>query len=83
MQVHTTLGIGFVTKRRWLMADNYNLTIDCSDGKRTSRYRVKSSDIMNIITRNFRKLGYNVITFGETLRELEKGNHKVIITKEK
>ena len=48
-----------------------------------SRYTVKDGKIMNQLTKDFRSMGYQVITFGETLRELEKGNHKVVIVKEK
>ena len=48
-----------------------------------SRYTVKDGKIMNQLTKDFRSMGYQVITFGEKLRELKKGNHKVIITKEK
>ena len=62
------------------MADTF--TLDFKSKESTSSYKVKSKDIMDMLTKNFRGQGYNVITFGETLRELEKGNHKVIITKE-
>ena len=48
-----------------------------------SRYRVQNTSIMNQLTKDFRSMGYNIITFGEKVRELEKGNHTVIITKEK
>lgn len=61
----------------------YDLTVDCTNGKRISNYRVKNADMMNLLTRNFRKLGYTVITFGEKVRELEKNGHTVVITKEK
>lgn len=48
-----------------------------------SRYRVQNANIMNQLTKDFRSMGYQVITFGSTVRELEKGNHTVVITKEK
>lgn len=63
------------------MADTF--TLDFKSNASTSSYKVKSKDIMDMLTRDFRSQGYNIITFGETLRELEKGNHTVIITKEK
>lgn len=47
-----------------------------------SNYRVKTTELMNTLTRNFRGQGYQIITFGEKVRELEKGNHIVVITKE-
>lgn len=47
-----------------------------------SRYTVKDGKIMNQLTKDFRSMGYQVITFGEKVRELEKGNHIVVITKE-
>ena len=62
------------------MADTF--TLDFKSDASTSSYKVKSKDIMDILTRDFRSQGYNIITFGETLRELEKGNHKVVIVKE-
>ena len=48
-----------------------------------SRYTVKDGKIMNQLTKDFRSMGYQVITFGEKIRELEKGKHTVVITKEK
>lgn len=48
-----------------------------------SRYRVQNTSIMNQLTKDFRSMGYNIITFGEKVRELEKGDHTVIITREK
>lgn len=60
----------------------YELTTDCKDDKRTSNYRVKNDEIANIVYLNFIRLGYQIVTFSEKVRELEKGNHKVIITKE-
>ena len=48
-----------------------------------SRYTVKDGKIMNQLTKDFRSMGYQVITFGSTVRELEKGNHTVVIAKEK
>ena len=62
------------------MADTF--TLDFKSNTSTSSYKVKSKDIMDILTRDFRSRGYSIITFGDTIRELEKGNHKVIITKE-
>ena len=47
-----------------------------------SRYTVKDGKIMNQLTKDFRSMGYQVITFGEKIRELEKGDHKIVITKE-
>ena len=47
-----------------------------------SRYTVKDGKIMNQLTKDFRSMGYQVITFGDTKRELQKGNHTVVITKE-
>ena len=63
------------------MADTF--TLDFKSNTSTSSYKVKSKDIMDILTRDFRSQGYSIITFGEKIRELEKGNHAVIITKEK
>lgn len=63
------------------MADTF--TLDFKSNTSTSTYKVKSKDIMDMLTRDFRSQGYNIITFGDTMRELEKGNHTVIITKEK
>ena len=48
-----------------------------------SNYRVKTAKIMNQLTKDFRGMGYQVITFGEKVRELEKNGHTVVITKEK
>lgn len=62
------------------MADTF--TLDFKSNTSTSTYKVKSKDIMDMLTRDFRSQGYNIITFGDTMRELEKGNHTVIITKE-
>lgn len=66
------------------MADKitYELTTDCKYGKRTSNYRVKSDKIANLVYLNFIRLGYQTVTFGEKVRELQKGNHTVVITKE-
>lgn len=61
----------------------YELTTDCKGDKRTSNYRVKNDEIANIVYLNFIRLGYQIVTFSEKVRELEKGNHTVIITKEK
>lgn len=48
-----------------------------------SRYRVKTTKELNSLTKDFRKIGYNIITFGNDIRELEKGSHTVVIIKEK
>lgn len=48
-----------------------------------TRYIAKDTAEMNQLTRDFRSLGYMVITFGEKVRELEKGSHIIVITKEK
>lgn len=47
-----------------------------------SRYRVQNTSIMNQLTKDFRSMGYNIITFGEKVRELEKNGHTVVIRKE-
>ena len=62
------------------MADTF--TLDFKSNTSTSSYKVKSKDVMDILTRDFRSQGYSIITFGEKIRELEKGNHTVVITKE-
>ena len=61
----------------------YNLTVDCTDDDRISTYHVKTAEIMNIVTKNFRRLGYLIVTYDDKIRELKKGNHTVVITKEK
>ena len=48
-----------------------------------SRYTVKDGKIMNQLTKDFRSMGYQVITFGNKVRELQRGNHTVVIAKEK
>lgn len=48
-----------------------------------SRYRVKTTKELNSLTKDFRNIGYNIITFGNDIRELEKGSHMVVIIKEK
>lgn len=60
----------------------YNLTVDCTGDDRISTYHVKTYEIMNIVTKNFRRLGYLIVTYNDKVRELRKGNHIVIITKE-
>ena len=67
------------------MADKitYELTVDCKDDKRTSNYRVKNDKIANLVYLNFVRLGYQTVTFEDKIRELKKGNHTVVITKEK
>lgn len=47
-----------------------------------SRYRVKTTKELNSLTKDFRNIGYNIITFGNDIRELEKGSHMVVIIKE-
>ena len=61
----------------------YELTTDCKGDKWTSNYRVKSDEIANIVYLNFVRLGYQIVRFEDKIRELEKGNHTVVITKEK
>lgn len=63
------------------MADTF--TLDFKSNTSTSSYKVKSKDIMDMLTRDFRSQGYNIITFGNKVRELQRGNHTVVITKEK
>lgn len=48
-----------------------------------TNYRVQNGKVMNQLTKDFRSMGYNIITFGEKVRELEKNGHTVVITKEK
>lgn len=48
-----------------------------------TNYKAKDAKEMNNLTRMFRCKGYQVVTFGQKVRELEKGNHTVVITKEK
>lgn len=60
----------------------YNLTVDCRGDDRISTYHVKTAEIMNIVTKNFRRLGYLIVTYDDKVRELKKGNHTVVITKE-
>lgn len=47
-----------------------------------SRFKVKTAKELNSLTRDFRSIGYNIITFGNDIRELEKGSHTVVIIKE-
>lgn len=47
-----------------------------------TRYIAKDTAEMNQLTKDFRSLGYMILTFGEKIRELEKGNHTIVITKE-
>ena len=37
-----------------------------------SRYTVKDGKIMNQLTKDFRSMGYQVITFGNKVRELQR-----------
>lgn len=48
-----------------------------------SNYKAKDWSEMNTLTRSFKNLGYQVIIHGEKVRKLEKGDHTVIITREK
>lgn len=48
----------------------------------TTRYMVRTARELNNFTKEFRKIGYNVVTFGRSVRELEKGSHTVVIIKE-
>lgn len=50
--------------------------------KKLTRYTVKTSKELNELTKDFRGLGYAVITFGNKVRELERGEHTIVITKE-
>lgn len=50
--------------------------------KKLTRYTVKTSKELNELTKDFRGLGYTVITFGNKVRELERDDHTVVITKE-
>lgn len=47
-----------------------------------SRFKVRTAKELNGLTRDFRSIGYNVITFGNNVRELEKDTHTVVIIKE-
>lgn len=48
-----------------------------------TRYNVKTNKELNSLTKDFRELGYNIITFGRDVRELEKNDHIVLIVKER
>ena len=48
-----------------------------------TRYIAKNKEEMNQLTKDFRSLGYMIITFSDKIRELEKGNHIIVITKER
>lgn len=48
-----------------------------------SRYMVRTVKELNNLTKDFRSIGYNIITFGNGVRELEKGDHMVVIIKER
>lgn len=43
------------------------------------KYIVKDKKELNQLTKDFRGIGYNIITFGNKVRELEKGEHIVVI----
>lgn len=47
----------------------------------TTRYLVNNGKDLNRLTKDFRDLGYNIITYGKTVRELEKNEHIVVIVK--
>ena len=49
----------------------------------TSEYTVKTTAELNSLTRDFRQLGYNIIAFCQDFRELEKGDHIVVIERQK
>lgn len=49
----------------------------------TSEYTVKTTAELNNLTRGFRQLGYNIIAFCQDFRELEKGDHIVVIERQK
>lgn len=48
-----------------------------------SNYTVKTTNELNSLTRDFRELGYNIITFCKDFRELERGDHLVVIERKK
>lgn len=48
-----------------------------------TRYRVNNAKDLNRLTKDFRDLGYNIITFAKDVRELEKGEHIVVIIRER
>lgn len=45
----------------------------------TTNYTVKNKKQLNTLTKDFRAMGYNIITFCSDFRELEKGEHIVVI----
>lgn len=49
----------------------------------TTRYLVNNGKDLSRLTKDFRDLGYNIITYGKDVRELEKNEHIVVIIREK
>lgn len=47
--------------------------------KHETRYIVKNKKELNALTKDFRAIGYNIITFCSDFRELEKDNHIIVI----
>lgn len=45
----------------------------------TQHYTVKNRKQLNQLTKDFRAMGYNIITFCSDFRELEKGEHIIVI----
>lgn len=45
----------------------------------TTHYTAKNKKVLNALTKEFRAKGYNIITFCSDFRELEKGEHIVVI----
>lgn len=46
-------------------------------------YTVKTKTQLDTLTKELREVGYNIVTFGETLRELERPEHFIIIERKK
>lgn len=47
----------------------------------TQRHLVLTTRELNSLTKEYRKQGYNIVTFGKDIRELEKDNSFVVIYK--
>ena len=47
----------------------------------TQRHLVLTSRELNSLTKEYRNQGYNIVTFGKDVRELEKGDSFVVIYK--
>ena len=45
----------------------------------TTHYTVKNKKELNLLTRDLRAKGYNIITFCTDFRELEKDDHIIVI----